>query len=65
MNHEILMMVTSGMPCRTIVVNGTDYLQRYYVGKAHRNNMGQRHNNIAIKAITANTNNAFFISISR
>jgi len=34
MNHEILMMITSGMPCRTIVVNGADYLQRYYVGKA-------------------------------
>ena len=31
MNHELLMILTAHMPCKTIEVNGLPYLERYYV----------------------------------
>lgn len=33
MTHEQLMLITKHMPMKTIMVNGEDYLQRYYVGQ--------------------------------
>ena len=32
MNHEQLLKITEGMPCKTIEVNGGPYLSRYFAG---------------------------------
>lgn len=33
MNHEFLMQLTANMPMRTIQVNGSDYLERYFAAE--------------------------------